>query len=227
MFINYLKIALRNLQKQRFYAFINILGLTIGIAASLLIVVYISDELSYDRFHEKSENIYRVTTKAKIAQQLSHLATSCLPFASTAVAEFPEVEEATRLDFLEDLPVTIKDRAFIEKNVVIADSNFFDVFTFDLIQGDPQTALNDPNQVILTETLAKKYFDYSGANDTQVGKSLTVGDTNFQVSGVVADPPNHSHFDFDLIVSMKTRGNITGEWTSNNYYTYLVLNPYG
>ncbi len=225
MLKNYLKIALRNLQKERIYAFINILGLTVGIAASLLIVVYIADELSYDRFHAKADNIFRVTTRAKISDQATHLATSCLPFAQTAVTEFPEVEEATRLDFRDDLPVAVDDRSFIENHALIADSNFFSVFSFELLQGDKHTALKDPNKVVLTESLAKKYFDYKVGDETPVGKSLKVGDTNFEVSGLVADPPKNAHFDFDLIVSLKTMGDLTGEWTSNNYYTYLVLNP--
>ena len=225
MLKNYLKIALRNLQKQKFYAFINVLGLTIGIAASLLIVVYISDELSYDRFHTKADEIYRVTVKAKISDQLSQLATSSLPFAHTAVNEFPEVTEAVRLDFAGEVVVAIDDRSFIEKSVLVADSNFFRVFSFKLLEGNEQTVLKDPNKIVLTASSAKKYFDYPNTSISLLGKSIRVGGDNFEVSGVVADPPSNSHFDFDLIASMKTRTNLDGAWTSNNLYTYLVLNP--
>ncbi len=225
MFKNYLKIAFRNLQKQKFYAFINILGLSIGIAAGLMIVVYIADELSYDRFHAKADHIYRVTVKTQISGQVSHIATSCTPFAPTAVEEFPEVEEGLRLAFEQDIIVSKEDKSFIEKSVLLADSNFFSVFSFKLLQGSHVTALKDPNKVVLTESMARKYFGNSGVDSSLLGKSLRVGDTDCVVTGIVVDPPSNSHFDFDLILSMKTLEHMNDEWTSNNYYTYLVLNP--
>ena len=227
MFKNHLKVAFRNLQKQKFYAFINILGLTIGIAATLLIIVYIADELSFDRFHKKVNNIYRVTTKAILSGQTSQIATSCAPFAPTVVEEFPEVDEALRLDRRTNVTVSFGEKSFTEKNLLLADSNFFKVFSFELLQGNPETALKAPNKVVLTESMATKYFGYTGRGDSSpIGKSLKIGDGTSEVSGIAADPPGNSHFDFDMIVSMNTLGNINNfEWTSNNFYTYLVLNP--
>ncbi len=227
MFKNYLKIAFRNLQKQKFYAFINILGLTIGIAASLLIIAYIADELSFDRFHEKADNIYRVGTRAVISGQTSELATNCAPFASTVVSEFPEVDEAIRLDLQTEVIVTLGDKSFTEKRLLLADSNFFKVFSFDLLQGDPDLALKDPYKVVLTESMATKYFGYTGRGDSSpIGKSLKIGDSNVEVTGIAADPPGNSHLVFDIIASLNSSDRaFESEWSSNNLYTYIVLNP--
>ena len=227
MFKNYLKIAFRNLQKQKFYAFINILGLTIGIASTLLIVVYIADELSFDRFHKKADQIYRVTVKAVIAGQASEIATSCGPLAPTALEEFPEVNEAVRLTPQSNVVVSLGEKSFTEKNLLLADSNFFKVFSFELLQGDPETVLNAPDKVVLTESMATKYFAYTGRGDSSpIGKSLQIGDSPCEVSGIATNPPGNSHLDFDMVVSISTLGDVSKrEWTSNNLYTYLVLNP--
>lgn len=229
MLKNHLKIAFRNLQKQKFYASINILGLTIGIAASLLITVYIVDELSYDRFHEKADNIYRVTIKGVLSGRAFDGASSCAPFASTAVEEFPEVKEAVRLKIWTNVIAAYEDKSFTEKSLLLADSNFFKIFSFELLQGDRETLLKDPNKIVLTESAAKKYFGYQGNGDSSpMGKLMKIGndDRTCEVSGIAADPPANSHFDFDMIMSMNSwEYSKNNQWTSNNVYTYLLLDP--
>ena len=186
MFRNNLKIAFRNLKKQKFYAFVNIFGLTIGIAATLLIVLYIADELSFDRFHKKADDIYRVWVNAVISEQPTAIATTCGPLATTAVAEFPEIDEAVRFSVKTNVVVAYEDRSFTERNLLLADSNFFKVFSFELLQGDPETLLKDPNKVVLTESMATKYFSYTGRGDSSpLGRSLQIGDSFCEVSGVL------------------------------------------
>ncbi len=229
MLKNHIKIALRNIQKQKFYASINILGLTIGIAASLLIIVYIIDEYSYDRFHAKADNIYRVTLKAKLSGQDIEGATSCAPFAAAAVEEYPEINEAVRLKIWTNVIASYEEKSFTEKHLLLADSNFLKVFSFDLIQGNKETVLQGPNKIVLTATAAKKYFGYEGKGDSSpIGQLMKIGNDNrtCEVTGIAADPPSNSHFDFDMIMSMESWGySKDPQWTSNSFYTYVVLDP--
>ncbi len=229
MLKNHLKIAFRNIQKQKFYASINILGLSIGIAASLLIIVYILDEFSYDQFHTKADNIYRVTLKAKLSGQDIEGATSCAPLAATAVDEFPEITEASRLKIWTNVIVTHKEKTFTEKSFLLADSSFFSVFSFDLLQGNKATVLQGPDKIVLTASAAKKYFGYEGPGDeSPIGKLMQIGNETHtcEVSGIVSDPPSNSHFDFDMIMSMESWDySKNTQWTSNSFYTYIVLDP--
>ena len=135
MFFNYLKIALRNIQRQKFYAFINITGLTIGFITSLLIVLYIVDEFSYDTFHNDAELIYRVNLFGRMSGQEFNSCYSSAPVAASFVEEIPEIEKGCRIAPWDDIPIVYKEDAYTEKTVLLADSNFFDFFSFNLIQG--------------------------------------------------------------------------------------------
>ena len=222
MLKNYLITALRNLWKHKFYSAINILGLAIGITSFLFIWIYIQDELSYDKFHSKAERMYRVWISGKLGGQQFKGAVTCPPLAATIVDEFPEVEAATRLYSLDHEVIRYKDIIYTENNVFFADSNFFHVFDFNLLKGNPETALKEPNTLVITESTAKKYF----GNKDALGKMVEVGDyrASYKVTGIVADPPSNSHFSFDILYAMSVFDFAkSNQWINNSFYTYLVL----
>ena len=217
---NHLKIALRHLLKHKGYAFVNIAGLAVGMACSMLILLWVLDEWSYDRFHEKADRIVRVCAKGRIGDTVIDQTSTCAPLPRALMMEFPEVEQAVRL-LKGNAPVQYGERVFIESNILIADSTFFDVFSFTLLRGDPKTALSSPDACVITPTMARKYFDDSDPMD----KILTVaGALKFRVAGIVKEAPKNSHFHFDGIFSLGATGmgDNTG-WMSNSFATYLVL----
>src|SRR5436190_9427539 len=175
MFKNYFKVAIRNILKYKFFSFINILGMTIGITACLLIILYVTDELSYDRFHAKANRIYQVGLHGKIAGQDIRTSNTCPPLSVALVEEVPGVEEATRIaPFFGQAVIKYNDKAFTEEKVFFADSNFFSFFTFKVLEGDPKTALLEPNTAVLTQSMVKKYF----GNEAAIGKLITIGNEN-------------------------------------------------
>jgi len=222
MFKNYLKITWRNIRKQKGYAVINLIGFTIGITACLFILLYVIHELSYDRFHEKADRIYRLANEARISSDALQTATSPGPAAAALVQDFPEVEIATRIDQLGQTVVRVNGQMYNENNLMYADPNFFEVFTFPMIKGNPSIALQDPQSVVLTSTTAERYF---GGQDA-LGKTLVIGEQNevYQVTGVVEDVPSNSHFDFDMLISMEGYEQaVTAQWGNMFLYTYFVL----
>ena len=221
MIKNYLKIALRNLQKYKGYSFINIAGLTIGLTVCALILLFVRDELSYDRYHENADRIYRVNFKGAIGGTFVHIAQSAPAMGPSFVREYPEVENAVR--FLGAGRVLIAREAdrFYEENFRWADSTVFDVFTFPLLRGDPHTALTEPNTVVLTETTARKYF----GDADPVGQTLRRDNwQDLTVTGVMRDLPPTSHFPIDFLGSMATvEYSRSPLWVSMSFYTYLLL----
>jgi len=222
MFKNYIKTAIRNIARQKGYVFINILGLAIGIAASMLIASYVISELSYDQHHEKKDRIYRVYLDGNINNQEIKGAWTAIPLAFTAKDKFPEIEEAVRIDTWDETIIKHKERSFVEDAFIMADSTFFNVFTAPLIKGNPRTALAKPNTVVISESTAKKIF----GDESPMGKSLKVGNYEeyFEITGVMEDMPETSHFDCNMIGSFVTsnRSN-NGNWLSNNIATYFLL----
>ncbi len=229
MLRNYLKVAIRNLFRQKFYTFINIFGLTIGIAVSLLIAFYVFDELSYDRFHEDADRIYQIYLKAKIQGKPIEGGHTCAPIAAGCREEIPGVEDATRISLWWDLVMRYEENIFTEKKVLVADSNFFQFFTFELIEGNNNNILTEPNQIVLTETTAKKYFNYTpGSSPSPVGKMMLMGNekTNCTVVGVMKDPPSNSHFTFSMVLSMETWDySRNTAWASNSLFSYIKIDP--
>lgn len=222
MFSNYLKIALRNLRKHLGYTTINLTGLAVGLACCLLIVLFVRDEMSYDRFHEKADQIYRVVLDGSFSGSDLNAPVTPAPMSQALVKDFPEVTTATRIFGFGGQQVLRRDALrFIEEDILWVDSTFLDVFTFPLLQGNPETALYAPNTLILTESMANKYF----GEENPVGQSLIMGDsTNYEITGVVADVPSNAHFDFDFLASMRSLPQSQNEvWISNNFFTYLVL----
>ncbi len=230
MFFNYLRITLRNIRKQKFYAFINISGLTIGLLTSLFIVLYIIDEFSFDRFHKDAGLIYRVNLYGRMSGQEFNSCYTSAPVAAGFLEEIPEVEEACRIAPWDNITIIHKEDAYTEKIVMLADSNFFDFFTFNLIQGDPKTALSEPYNLVLTETAANKIFGYTGTGDRRaIGQSLELGVDKWvcTITGIVADPPPNSHFHFGMILSMDSWNYSQNPlWVNNRLLTYLKLNEH-
>ncbi len=221
MLKNYLKIALRNLLKFKAYSLINILGLAIGVAACMMILLYINDELSYDKFNTKADQIYRVHTYAKLAGNESNIAVSPAPLGETLVEEYPEVIQYTRLMPNNTMLIRYKNNVFNESNFFWADSTLFDVFTIPFIKGNPRTALTQPHTIVLTENLAKKYF----GEEDPMDKIMKFEDgTPYTVKGVVKNCPANSHFHYDIFASIASLGlRNTKFWVSNSFYTYVVL----
>jgi len=226
MIKNYLKVSIRNLLKHKGYAFINILGLAVGIAASVLIFLYITNEMSYDKFHEKADRTYRITAdwSNKGDSRIHQLGTPFI-LAQTIREKYPQVEAITQLSGpLGDVIVRYRDNAFKETEAFCAEPSFFDVFSFPLLKGNPETSLKDPNMLVMTQSLAKKYF----GDEDPMGKTIEMqasGDKLFfQITGVMEDIPQNSHFRFDMLISMKTvYPEPSMGWTWNNYTTYVTL----
>jgi putative ABC transport system permease protein len=222
MIRNYLKIALRSLLKNKQFTAINILGLAFGLTACLLIVFYVVDELSYDRFNVKADRIYRVNADIKYGGNESSYAITPPPLAA-ALTGFPEVEKTVRLLHDGGLRVKKGSQNIQEEKVVYSDATLFDVFTLPLIAGDAKTALAKPNTVVITAATAKKYF-----NTTQVvGKVLTINNNlPIKITGVMADIPAQSHFNFDFFISLSTRDEAKSDnWLNYVCGTYIVLKP--
>ncbi len=226
MIRNYLKVAVRNLLKHKGYTFINILGLAVGIAASVLIFIYITHEMSYDKFHENADRTYRITADwSNNGDSRIHQLGTPYILAQTIREKYPQVESITQLSGpVGDLILRYRDNAFKETDAFCAEPSFFDVFSFPLIKGNPETSLRDPNMLVLTQSLAKKYF----GDEDPMGKTIEVqasGDKLFfQVTGVMEDIPENSHFRFDMLISMKTvYPEPSMGWTWNNYTTYVTL----
>lgn len=222
MLKNYLTVVVRNIRKYKFFSFINIAGMTIGITAGMMVLLYILDELSYDRFHEKGDRMYLVGLRAKVADQDVNTASTCSPLAEALVSEVPEVEAATRLSQFGEAVVKYGEEAFTEDRVFYADSNFFDFFSFTLLEGDPKTALLEPNSVVLTQSLAVKYF----GDEPALGKLVSIGSGNntFKVTGVTPDCPLNSHFRYTMLLSASSSQHMQStQWLSNWLQTYFLL----
>jgi len=223
MIRNYFLIAIRNAWRNKAYSLINLLGLAIGISSSIIILLFVLDELSYDRHNAHFKDIYRICIRGKIQGNELEAALSNAPMGATLKSDFPEVEEFTRLYTFDGDPVVrYEDKVFIEENFYYADSTFFNVFTAPVVFGDPEGLLNRPNTMVLTEKKKKKYF----GDEDPVGKMVFVGEgeTPFEISGVVKGFPENSHFRFNMLGSMTSiyLAEVT-RWLGNNNYTYIRL----
>jgi putative ABC transport system permease protein len=223
MIKNYLKTAFRSLLKNKGFTAINVLGLTLGIATCLLIVFYVLDELSYDRFNEKADRIYRVNNDIKFGGSENSYAIAPGPAAMTLKADFPEIEQAARIFAGGSVRVRKGDRFVQEDRVLFADSTLFSIFTFPMIQGNTKDALVAPGSMVIDERTAMKYFNRTDV----VGQSLTIDDgTVFKITGVIKDIPIQAHFRADIFISMAGRPDSREDaWLGNNYHTYILLKP--
>ena len=220
MLKNYFKIAWRNLLRNKAFSFINILGLSIGISVCFIIMLYVQDELSYDKFNVKADRTYRIAFKATMNGGKINESNIMPPVAAAVKREYPEVEEATRLNENGQTKVTYNNKTFKEKKLAIVDSNFFSVFTLPFIKGDPKTALMEPHTIVLTKEIANKYFD----KEEPLGKLLKIDNELFKVTGVIDKIPANSHFHFDLFVSLSNLPYAKDpSWMSSGMFTYIVL----
>jgi putative ABC transport system permease protein len=223
MIKNLLLIALRNFKKDIGYSLLNIVGLIIGITFSLFLIFYIRDELSYDRYNKKADRIYRVVSYIQEKDKNTDWAITEFPLGPTMQKDFPEVEEAVRFGGKERTLFKQGNNNYYETKIYYADSNVFKVFTARFLEGDPATALKDPNSIVLTRTLAVKYF---GKNNPAVGKTMKTVYDLYKVTGVIEDVPHNAHIRYDMLISMSTlKRNNQGNWGSFNYYTYALLKP--
>jgi putative ABC transport system permease protein len=222
MLKNYLKIAWRNLVKNKTFSIINILGLATGLCCFLLIALYVMDELSFDRFNKKADRIYRINSDIRFGGSELKLPVTSDMTGQVLKKDYPQVEQYTRIYANGGLLIK-KDGQFInQQNLAWADSTFFDVFTLPAVSGDTRTALNEPNTAVITEAAAMKYFNTTNA----IGKILETNDegkTDYKVTAVIKNIPSNSHFQFDMIFSMDNVHYKWGQFTSHNFYTYLVL----
>lgn len=224
MFKNYVTVALRNILKHKFYSALNIIGLAFGLTACFLIGLYIYDEISYDKFHADYQNIYSVGLHGKIGGQEIYTASSCPPLAQAMVSNIPGVEQAIRVNNWRNIVIKYEDKAFTESRVLLADSNFFEFFSFKLIEGDVKTALKEPATVVITTETARKYFGDTPA----MGKIITVGNDNeaFKVTGIAELAPTNSQVQFDFILSGASDDNLKSDsWTNNGLYSFYRKNP--
>jgi putative ABC transport system permease protein len=234
MLKNYIKIAFRNLVRHKGYTFINIFGLATGIICCLLILVYVQDELSYDKYHEKAEQIYRIVNAGVIRGNQIKMPLVSGPWGPAMVEAFPEVLKAVRIKPPDSRWVIAhEEKKFPEKGLYFADPTFFEVFDVEMVAGNPETALDAPYSIVITEEMAEKYF----GEEDPIGK-IIVGDNwmNFNITGIMKKHPPSTHMDYDFLVNFETLnramepvnnqllyGDLSRNWQNFRVYTYLLL----
>ena len=232
MFINYIRIALRTLLRQRQYSLTTIVGLGIGMACCLLIMLFVIDELSYDQYHTKKERIYRLATEIK-GTPLAGVAKIAGPWGIAAKEQIPEIEAMTRFVMTGQLLIGRDQKRFYEPNGYYTDASVFEIFSFNLLKGNAKTALTEPNSIVITQSIAQKYF----GTEEALGQTLQIDNqqqalsryrsslSDYKITGILEDIPSTSHFTFPYLLSMASLQNPQQEsWTQwNQFYTYLLL----
>jgi ABC-type antimicrobial peptide transport system permease subunit len=223
MLHNFFQIATRNISRHKVFTIINVTGLAVGLAASLLILLWVQDELSYDKFNEKARSIYRVEEDQFYSGERYHVTVTPHPSGPVWKEKIPEILEQTRIYRLPRILVRQEEKVFFESSIVTADSGLFQLFTLPFLKGDPTTALNSPYSIVLTEKLAKKYF---GDTDP-LGKSVNLENKlQFMVTGVIKDLPKNSVLTFEAVLPyslLKEIGIIDNHWGNNSIFTYVQI----
>src|SRR5688572_20275825 len=231
MLRNYLKQAWRNITKNKTYSALNIIGLSAGLTCVAFIAIWVNDELSYDKFNQNSDRIFRLTGIAKTETGTIASAVSSAPMAQALKNDYPEIENTVRMDMREEI-IEHEGQQYLEPGILLTDPSFFDVFSYELTEGDINTVLNEPYSIILTTSTSKKYF----GNNNPIGKTLKINMLDadgygeaYKVTGVMPDPPKNAHFTFNMLASFKTVEvanpdvmTIDG-WGDASFYTYLLL----
>ena len=229
MFKNYLIIAWRNIKKNKAYSALNILGLAVGLAVFILIMLFVRTELSYDRYHANARNIYRVVQEqpGNVYLGSNVFAVTPAPLAAAMVRDLPEVLKATRIDTWSDVLVSVGEKNFLEKIVHWTDPQTFEIFSFPLVRGDRASALKDPSSVLLSERAARRLFGETDPVDRTVVLQAFDMKAEFKVAGVFRDIPANSHFVMDVVAPFETMGKVEKNdltrWGNNSYYTYILL----
>ena len=222
MLKNYFKTAWRNILKNKVFSIINLLGLSIGISVCFIIMLFVQDELSYDRNNVNADRIVRVLFQSSINGSKINEATVMPPTAQALKSDYPEVQVATRLHAAGRPKVTYGDKKFKDDELAFVDPNFFKVFTFHFLKGDPATALMQPNTLVITKDFAKKYF----GEEDPIGKILDFDNKTalYKVTGVIDKIPANAHFHFDMFGSMEGYNDSKSDsWMTSNFFTYLLL----
>jgi ABC-type antimicrobial peptide transport system permease subunit len=223
MLYGYLRLAFRNILKYKGFAFINITGLAIGLAASLLILLWVQDELSFEKFNTNAENIYRVEEDQFYSGERYHVTVTPHPSGPVWKEKIPEIREQTRINRLPRILFRQEEKVFFESSIIAADSGLFKVFTIPLLLGDPETVLNSPHSIVLTEKLAAKYF----GETNPMGKTITIENKlQFMVTGVMKDLPKNSLFTFEGVIPysfLREIGAISDSWGNNSIFTFVLL----
>jgi ABC-type antimicrobial peptide transport system permease subunit len=221
MIKNYLKIAYRNIFRHKGYSFINITGLAVGMACCVLILLWVQDELSFDRFHENAEDIYLVYQDIKFTDHQTKWAITQGPLAPSLKADFPEIINATRITW-RGLRLNYNDQSF-DETLGMADGSILEMFTFPLIKGDPKTALEDPHSIILSAEMAEKYFK----NEDPIGRTITADNTyDFKVTGVMENIPHNSHLQFDFLIPFifgRELNYTVDSWGNSSFRTFVQV----
>jgi putative ABC transport system permease protein len=219
MFKSLIKNAFRNITNKFAYSFLNVLGMTLGITSALFLILYVSDELSFDQYHENGDRIYRVQSHITETDDEFTWIVAQIPFAPQVKEDYPEVESVTRLFNFQRSLFKNGDKEFTEEEVYYADSTFFDIFTYKTLEGSTEEALDKPNSIVLTETMADRYF----SGDPALGNTLKVGEEIYTITAVIEDVPRNSHVLFDGIVSRNSLPAEMGSWGNFGVFTYLLL----
>ncbi len=219
MLKNLVKTAIRHMLKHFGYSILNILGLTIGISSALFLIIYVTDEVSYDRYHEKADRIYRVSSKITETDDQFTWVVAQIPFGPQVVQDYPEVQSFVRIFNMPRAVYKFEDKEFNEESFYYADSTLFDIFTYKVLKGDARRAVLEPNKIVLTETTATKYF----GNTDPIGKTLTSGTDTYEVTGVIENVPQNSHIRFDALSSRNNLPKQFGSWGNFGVFTYLLF----
>ncbi|MEI6048231.1 MAG: ABC transporter permease [Bacteroidota bacterium] len=219
MLKNLLKTAVRHILKHFGYSLLNILGLTLGISSALFLIIYVADEVSYDRYHENADRIYRVSTNIKEPDDKFTWIMAQIPFGPQVVKDYPEVQTSVRFINMPRALFKYENKEFNEEKFYYVDSTLFDIFTYKVLKGEVKSALLNPKKIILTEKIANQYF---GKSDP-IGKTLTTGTDTYEVTGVIENCPTNSHFRFDAVASRNNLPKQLGSWGNFGVYTYLMF----
>jgi putative ABC transport system permease protein len=223
MFRNYLKTAIRNLKKRKSFSLINIIGLAIGMAISFLMLLYVVNEVTYDRFNENSQNIYRYAAKLEVQERELNIASMPAPFAPALLEQFPEIKSAARIRTESPDIISIDEEIYEERRIHYADSGLFDIFTIKILEGNPEKMLDAPFSLVITDEMAEKYFK----GEDPLGRTIKFDDQHvFTITGVVQKMPENSHFKFNMLASLSSLDKIRGDldlWMGFNYHTYIEL----
>ena len=224
---NFVKVAVRNILRNKVYSFINIAGLAVGLAGFILISIFIKNELSYDGFNKKVDRIYRVV-EIQNQQGIGKLnvAVTMGPLAPALKDYFPEIESSVRMMPSGTVLCKVGDKSFYEKDLSYADGTVFHIFTIPFVEGDPQTALSAPFSLVITKSIARKYF----GDENALGKTIKIYNSNgtnaFKVTGVIQDYPENSHIYFNMLASYISIENYLSwlkDWGDNGLATYILL----
>ncbi|MFC1724459.1 ABC transporter permease [candidate division KSB1 bacterium] len=226
MFSNYLKIAFRYMSRQKGYSLINILGLALGMACFILILLYVNFELSYDRYNTNADNIYRIVIRhGGTFMGTDKWVWTPAPMAPALKENFPEIIRAARVEDLQDAALKYKDRNFTESRFYLTDPEFLKMYILEFTAGNPETALDKPFSLLITEDMAEKYFK----DEDPIGKTIRLNDMlDFSITGVIKNIPENSHLKYDFLSSFRTLESLIGErslnsWGGSNYQTYVEL----